>query len=266
MQIHAELACEAFKARFKRFTLARKIALTACCSRQPDRVEWRGCVSVHGLQAFCRPVGDTLTERKERWALQALPGKDEVGRPFARPPVRRASTITERFSPSSISAFSQWSSCPKLYGVEIRGLKLEKHAGPFRGKSSNALMPFEDDERIQHCVTDPWSKYDCRWAGVAFFTLVDLVRPKPEARFVYFTSYDGYSTNTALENCLDDDVLVATQFDGKPITKEHGGPARVIIPKLYAWKGAKFVRTHANSSALRQTWLLGGARLQQHPA
>ncbi len=102
-------------------------------------------------------------------------------------------------------------------------------------------MPFEDVSDF-HCVTT-WSKYDCRWSGVAFFTLVDLVRPKPEARFVYFTGYDGYSTNTALEHCLDDDVLVATQFDGKPIPKEHGGPARVIIPKLYAWKGAKFVRT-----------------------
>ena len=78
---------------------------------------------------------------------------------------------------------------------------------------------------------------------MAFFTLVDRVKPKPEARFVYFTGYDGYSTNVPLEHCLDDDVLVATSFDGKPVPKEHGGPARVIIPKLYAWKGAKFVRT-----------------------
>ena len=104
----------------------------------------------------------------------------------------------------------------------------------------NALEQFADVSDF-HCVTT-WSKYDCRWSGVAFFTLVDLVKPQPEARFVYFTGYDGYSTNTALENCLDDDVLIATQFDGQPIPKEHGGPARVIIPKLYAWKGAKFVR------------------------
>ena len=105
----------------------------------------------------------------------------------------------------------------------------------------NALAQFEDVSDF-HCVTT-WSKYDCQWSGVAFFTLVDLVKPKPGARFVYFTGYDGYSTNVALEHCLDDDVLVATKFDGRPVTKEHGGPARVIIPKLYAWKGAKFVRT-----------------------
>ena len=80
------------------------------------------------------------------------------------------------------------------------------------------------------------------WAGVAFTTLFELVAPKPEAKFVYFTGYDGYSTNVPLERCLDDDVLVATRFGGEPVTREHGGPARVIIPKLYAWKGAKFVK------------------------
>jgi DMSO/TMAO reductase YedYZ molybdopterin-dependent catalytic subunit len=92
-----------------------------------------------------------------------------------------------------------------------------------------------------HCVTS-WSKFDCRWGGVAFAALCDLVQPKSEAAHVYFTSYDGYSTNVPLEKCLDDDVLVATRFDGQPLTREHGGPARVIIPKLYAWKGAKFVQ------------------------
>lgn len=104
----------------------------------------------------------------------------------------------------------------------------------------NALPQVEDVSDF-HCVTT-WSKYDCRWGGVAFTTLYELARPKPEARFVYFTSYDGYSTNVPLEACLDDDVLVATRFDGAPLAREHGGPARVIIPKLYAWKGAKFVR------------------------
>ena len=105
----------------------------------------------------------------------------------------------------------------------------------------NAL-PQVTDVSDFHCVTT-WSKYDCRWDGVAFTTLFELVQPKPETKFVYFTSYDGYSTNVPLEHCLDDDVLVATQFNGAPVSREHGGPARVIIPKLYAWKGAKFVKT-----------------------
>jgi DMSO/TMAO reductase YedYZ molybdopterin-dependent catalytic subunit len=105
----------------------------------------------------------------------------------------------------------------------------------------NAL-PQVTDVSDFHCVTT-WSKYDCEWSGVAFTTLFELVQPKPDARFVYFTSYDGYSTNVPLEMCLDDDVLVATKFGGLPVTREHGGPARIIIPKLYAWKGAKFVKT-----------------------
>ena len=103
----------------------------------------------------------------------------------------------------------------------------------------NALPQVEDVSDF-HCVTT-WSKFDCRWGGVAFTTLYELVQPKAEAKFVYFSSYDGYSTNVALEQCLDDDVLVATSFDGGPVPRDPGGPARVIIPKLYAWKGAKFV-------------------------
>ncbi len=101
-------------------------------------------------------------------------------------------------------------------------------------------LPQVDDVSDFHCVTT-WSKFDCRWGGVAFTTLYELVQPQPEAAFVYFTSLDGYSTNVALEKCLDDDVLIATHFEGNPVTREHGGPARVIMPKLYAWKGAKFV-------------------------
>ena len=101
-------------------------------------------------------------------------------------------------------------------------------------------LPQVDDVSDFHCVTT-WSKYDCRWGGVAFTTLYELAQPKPEAKFVYFTSSDGDSANVALAACLDDDVLVATSFDGAPVSREHGGPARVIIPKLYAWKGAKFV-------------------------
>jgi DMSO/TMAO reductase YedYZ molybdopterin-dependent catalytic subunit len=103
-----------------------------------------------------------------------------------------------------------------------------------------ALPQFTDVSDF-HCVTT-WSKYDLQWQGVAFFSIVDLVRPKAEASHVFFKSYDGYSTNNPLDVCLDDDVLIAHSFDGKPLSKEHGGPARVIIPKKYAWKGAKFIR------------------------
>jgi DMSO/TMAO reductase YedYZ molybdopterin-dependent catalytic subunit len=92
-----------------------------------------------------------------------------------------------------------------------------------------------------HCVTT-WSQFDMEWEGVAFLILAELVKPKPEARHVLFESYDGYSTNNPIEVCLDDDVLIAHKWNGNPLSREHGGPARVIIPKRYAWKGAKFIR------------------------
>lgn len=103
-------------------------------------------------------------------------------------------------------------------------------------------LPQADTTSDFHCVTT-WSKYDCRWGGVAFSTLCDLVEPSASARHVFFTAYDGYTVNTPLERLLEDpDVLLATSFQGAPIPREHGGPARIIIPRLYAWKGAKWVR------------------------
>jgi DMSO/TMAO reductase YedYZ molybdopterin-dependent catalytic subunit len=103
-----------------------------------------------------------------------------------------------------------------------------------------ALPQFKDVSDF-HCVTT-WSQYDMEWEGVSFFTLAELVKPKANASHVFFKSYDGYSTNTPLAVCMDDDVLIAHKWNGKPLPKEHGGPARIIIPKLYAWKGAKFIR------------------------
>ena len=79
-------------------------------------------------------------------------------------------------------------------------------------------LPQVEDVSDFHCVTS-WSKYDCRWGGVAFTTLCELVQPRAEARYVYFTSYDGYSTNVPLERCLEADVLVATRFEGQPLAR-----------------------------------------------
>ena len=103
-----------------------------------------------------------------------------------------------------------------------------------------ALPQFKDTSDF-HCVTT-WSQFDMQWEGVAFFTIAELVKPKPDATHVFFKSYDGYSTNNPIDVCLDDDVLIAHKWNGQPISVEHGGPARVIIPKRYAWKGAKFIR------------------------
>jgi DMSO/TMAO reductase YedYZ molybdopterin-dependent catalytic subunit len=92
-----------------------------------------------------------------------------------------------------------------------------------------------------HCVTH-WSRLDNRWEGVAVTELAKIVRPKPEARFVMVQCYGGYTTNLRLEDILDGDVLFALKHDGQPLPPEHGGPVRLVVPKLYFWKSAKWVR------------------------
>ena len=92
-----------------------------------------------------------------------------------------------------------------------------------------------------HCVTS-WSTFDNRWEGVSFRHLMSIVRPLPEARFVLFSSYDGYTTNLPLEACDDEDVLLTCKWNDEPLPNPHGGPVRLIVPKRYAWKGAKWVK------------------------
>ena len=92
-----------------------------------------------------------------------------------------------------------------------------------------------------HCVTK-WSRYDNYWQGVSSRELIGLVRPKAEARHVIFHAHDGYTTNVALDVFAADDVLLAHMWEGYPITRNHGGPVRVVIPRYYLWKSAKWVK------------------------
>jgi len=92
-----------------------------------------------------------------------------------------------------------------------------------------------------HCVTH-WSKFDNDWTGVRFTDLVAHVKSKPGAKHVMVHSYGGYTTNVSLDELMDDDVLFAHQHNGAPLAKEHGWPLRLVVPKLYFWKSAKWVR------------------------
>jgi DMSO/TMAO reductase YedYZ molybdopterin-dependent catalytic subunit len=92
-----------------------------------------------------------------------------------------------------------------------------------------------------HCVTQ-WSRYDNRWKGVAARTILDLVQPKPDAKHITFHSFDGYTTNVRLDQFDQPDVFLVHAWDGKPLTREHGGPVRVLIPRFYFWKSAKWLR------------------------
>jgi DMSO/TMAO reductase YedYZ molybdopterin-dependent catalytic subunit len=93
-----------------------------------------------------------------------------------------------------------------------------------------------------HCVTR-WSRLGNIWQGVSVRELLRLAGgPLANARFVLAYGYDfGWTTNMPLEDFLTDDALVATEHDGEPLSLEHGGPARLIVPRLYAWKSAKWL-------------------------
>jgi DMSO/TMAO reductase YedYZ molybdopterin-dependent catalytic subunit len=92
-----------------------------------------------------------------------------------------------------------------------------------------------------HCVTR-WSKKDTTWRGVLFRSLVERAKPKPSAKYVVQHAENDYTTNLPLAAMLDDDCLVAYEFDGKPLEPVHGGPVRMLVPKLYFWKSAKWIR------------------------
>jgi len=92
-----------------------------------------------------------------------------------------------------------------------------------------------------HCVTT-WSRYDNQWEGLATRDLLAACRPRDQADFVVLHSYDGYTTNLALEDFAAEDALLAHSWSGAPLTQEHGGPVRVVVPHLYFWKSAKWLK------------------------
>lgn len=91
-----------------------------------------------------------------------------------------------------------------------------------------------------HCVTR-WSKFDTNWKGVLIDEIIKKVIILPPAKYLIAYSYDGYSTNLPLNDVINGKALVALEYDGKEITPEHGGPARLIVPHLYFWKSAKWL-------------------------
>lgn len=92
-----------------------------------------------------------------------------------------------------------------------------------------------------HCVTT-WSRLDNAWEGVHLREILQHVRPLPAAKYVVQHAENDYTTNTTLEDLLADDALLALKHDGRDLEPDHGGPLRMVVPKLYFWKSAKWLR------------------------
>jgi len=99
----------------------------------------------------------------------------------------------------------------------------------------------QDVEVDIHCVTS-WTKLGTRWRGVPFRTIAEAAGPLPTVRFVVMECEQGFTTSLPLDALLDDDVLLAHTYDGQPLPAEHGGPVRMLVPKRYFYKSAKWVR------------------------
>ena len=111
------------------------------------------------------------------------------------------------------------------------------------------LLALPQDQQVSdfHCVTT-WSALDQNWVGVRFTDLVALVRPTEEAKYLLCggadhdpTSGEQYTTNLPLLDALQEDVLLVHTWNDQPLPREHGGPVRMITPRLYAWKGTKWI-------------------------
>lgn len=114
-------------------------------------------------------------------------------------------------------------------------------AAPLR-LTLDEFMALPQQQRVNdiHCVTQ-WSRYDNLWQGVPVLDLLAMARVKDEARFVSLTSYDGYTTNLAMEDFGRPENLFAHSWAGAPLERQHGGPVRLVVPHLYFWKSPKWI-------------------------
>ncbi|WP_231607326.1 sulfite oxidase-like oxidoreductase [Fictibacillus sp. 18YEL24] len=102
-------------------------------------------------------------------------------------------------------------------------------------------MPQTTVVRDIHCVTR-WSRFDNAFEGVKFTDFLKHFDVDPKAKYVMVHADYDYTTNVPLQDLLRDDVILAHSFDGKPLTEKHGFPLRLIVPHLYFWKSAKWIR------------------------
>jgi DMSO/TMAO reductase YedYZ molybdopterin-dependent catalytic subunit len=104
-----------------------------------------------------------------------------------------------------------------------------------------AKLPHSSVKKDIHCVTK-WSKYDTNWSGVSLDDIMNLVGVSSSATHLIAHCFDGYTTNIPLEDVMNGKAMIATSYEEDPIEAEHGGPARLLIPHLYFWKSAKWIK------------------------
>jgi DMSO/TMAO reductase YedYZ molybdopterin-dependent catalytic subunit len=181
------------------------------------------------------PADSKLTTSKRRWAAEGkfLTGKISRSEDTRLPPGQH---LVKNWPVLDLGVQPQIRL--DTWRLELRGLV--ENQLTLSWKSFFALNQSRKVSDI-HCVTT-WSRYDNEWQGVSTRDLLDEATPKPEATHILLSSYDGYETNLPLMDFAAEDAILATHWEGEPITAEHGGPMRLVVPHLYFWKSAKWLR------------------------
>ena len=188
--------------------------------------------AANGVRLKC---DDKLIEAKQQWAregrlLTGTPGDPQRDR---LPP---GQTLVRDWPVLDLGA--EPNVTPQKFRLDVDGAVENRLS-----LSLDEFMALPQTESVSdiHCVTQ-WSRYDNHWKGVAAQVLLRIVQPKPDARHVMFHSFDGYTTNVPLEQFDQPDVFLVHEWEGKPLSRAHGGPVRMLIPRLYFWKSAKWLR------------------------
>ncbi len=139
--------------------------------------------------------------------------------------------------PTPRTPLAEWTFCIKEESAEAAdGISLAS----WSWEEFQALPQTEITVDI-HCVTK-WTKLDTHWKGVTIDDLLDSSSVEPTTEYAMAFSDGGYTTNLPLQDVLGGKAMIALEFDGEPLEPEHGGPARLLVPRLYFWKSAKWVR------------------------
>ena len=168
-------------------------------------------------------------ERLKR--VKNLPGENRSER---TPP---GQLLSERFP---VLTYGETVRYPNLNGWDLRVFGLVGEEKRFSWADLMAL-PQQTQTVDIHCVTR-WSKLDTSWTGVAWRDFVKLLDVDPKATHVMAHCDQGYTTNIGLDILDDDDTMLAHLYDGKPLEPDHGYPMRLLVPKKYLWKSAKWLR------------------------
>lgn len=163
----------------------------------------------------------------------------------------------------------KWISKPVVYDIvrELPEIDLSTYRFRIIGLVENPIeltydefvsMAKDEITRDFHCVTT-WSVKDITWEGIKTKKLLEMAKPKKEAKFVLAHCLEGYTTNLPLEYLYKEDSIVAFKMNKDIIPQKHGFPLRLVVPSLYAWKSAKYLTTiELTDKNIRGFWELRG--------